>query len=78
MAQRLAADSKRSDEEKIRELYLSAYSREPDGKEAAVAKDYIAKKTANKDDKETLAGRRQAYEDIVWALLNTKEFLFNH
>ena len=78
VAQRLAGDTKRGDEEKIRELYLSAYAREPNGEEASVAKDYIAKRTANKDDKETLAGRRQAYEDIIWALLNTKEFLFNH
>ena len=22
--------------------------------------------------------KRQAYEDVVWALLQTKEFLFNH
>ena len=77
-AARLAADTERSDEEKLRDLYLSAYSREPDGKEAALARDYISRKTANKEDKEALTSRRQAYEDIVWALLNTKEFLFNH
>jgi len=23
-------------------------------------------------------GRKQAYEDLVWALINTKEFAFNH
>jgi len=78
VAARLAADTKRADDEKIRELYLSAYSREPAGKEATFAKEYIARKTANKEQKEALTGKRQAYEDIVWALLNTKEFLFNH
>ena len=43
-----------------------------------MAREYIARKTANKEEKEALSGKRQAYEDIVWALINTKEFLFNH
>ena len=25
-----------------------------------------------------LQARRQAFEDILWVILNTKEFLFNH
>jgi len=78
VAARLASDTRRSDEEKIRELYLAAYSREPAGKEATLAKEYIERRTANKEEKEALGGKRQAYEDIVWALINTKEFLFNH
>jgi hypothetical protein len=78
VAARLAADTKRGDSEKIRELYLAAYSREPAGKEVTLAREYIEKKTANKEEKEALNGKRQAYEDLVWALLNTKEFLFNH
>jgi hypothetical protein len=63
----LLAD-KRPDAEKIRELYLIALSREP-----------------TKDELETLQGHlkkkgdpQAAYEDILWALINTKEFLFNH
>ena len=78
VAATLAADTKRSEEEKIRELYLSAYSRLAEPKETHLATAYIARRMANKDDKEALTGKRQAYEDIVWALINTKEFLFNH
>jgi hypothetical protein len=67
----LAADTKSSDDEKLRQLYIAALSREPKEKELAVAKEYLGKA---KDEK----GKRQACEDIVWALINTKEFLFNH
>lgn len=64
----LAADKNRSREEKIREIYLRVYSREPLADEAAVALGHLAKA---KDEK-------LAFEDILWALVNTKEFLFNH
>jgi hypothetical protein len=73
----LAEDSTRSDEEKLRDLYLLTYSREPSAKEIATAKSHLAKKLAAQPDKE-IPAKRQAYEDIVWALINTKEFLFNH
>ena len=53
---------------KIRELYVLAFSREPTQEEINIASDHI-EKSENK---------RHAYEDIVWALINTKEFLFNH
>src|SRR5207247_5029941 len=39
----LAADNTRTDEEKIRELYYSVYSREPDTKEIGTATNYLAK-----------------------------------
>jgi hypothetical protein len=64
----LAAD-KRPDEEKLKELYLLALSREPTKDESAALLAHIEKKKDNV---------QSAYEDIVWALLNTKEFLFNH
>jgi hypothetical protein len=64
----LAADKAHSPQEKIREIYLRVYSREPLADEAAVA---LAHLTKSKDEK-------LAFEDILWALVNTKEFLFNH
>ena len=67
-ASKLAGDKERGHQAKIRELYLLAFSREPTSDETAVAQQYIEKV---KDPK-------RAYEDIVWALINTKEFLFNH
>ena len=78
MAARLARDAKSNDREKIHQLYLSACSRDPSEKEMTLAQDYIARRTQTKDEKEAPGARRHAYEDIIWALINTKEFLFNH
>lgn len=64
-----AADATRPPAVKIRELYLLALSREPTAGETALAVAHVARNSANP---------RAAYEDLVWAMLNTKEFLFNH
>jgi hypothetical protein len=58
----------RSDEEKVRELYLIALSRQPRADELATALAYLSGKE----------NRREAYEDVVWTLVNSKEFMFNH
>jgi len=31
-----------------------------------------------KADQDAKAVRKAAYEDVIWALINTKEFAFNH
>lgn len=74
----LLATDKRPDEQKLREVYLRYFSREPKADEVAVAKQYLSKTVKDKDGKETPIPARQAWEDILWALVNTKEFLFNH
>jgi hypothetical protein len=73
----LGEDSTRTDADKVRELYLLTFAREPGATEITTAKSHIEKTVKAGGDKE-IPARRQAYEDIVWALLNTKEFLFNH
>ena len=65
----LAADKGRTHDVKIRELYRWVYSREPSADELKIAIAHIQKHEA---------APKTAYEDIVWALINTKEFLFNH
>jgi hypothetical protein len=67
-AAQLAGDEARSDEQKIRQLYRVALSRNPRDEELKATLAYLSGKT----------NRREAYEDIVWSLVNSKEFLFNH
>jgi hypothetical protein len=50
------------------DLYLAALSREPSPAESTAAEGYLHRST----------DRRAAWEDIAWALLNSKEFLLRH
>ena len=59
---------KNSDDVLIEELYLLVYGRKPREQEWTAVRAYVA------DQKD----RKAAFEDLLWALLNTKEFLFNH
>jgi hypothetical protein len=59
---------KLSDKEILDELYLVLLTRPPSGDEVKATLAYVAKA---KD-------RRKAWEDVLWALLNAKEFLFRH
>ena len=63
-----AADD-RSAGEIVDEVYLSIYSRWPSADERAIAVEAI--ETAE-------AKRQQAVEDLMWALINSAEFVFNH
>jgi hypothetical protein len=65
-----ANEKERDDAAKVTELYYRALSRPPTEKELAALTAYISKAKEN----EITA----AYEDVFWAVINTKEFVFNH
>jgi len=69
-AAQLIAD-KRPDAEKVREVYLAYFSRTPSAEELRTVEQYLAGKGA------TDPAKTQAYHDLLWALLNTKEFVFS-
>ncbi len=58
-------------EEQVEVLFLSALSREPSEEEREQFVSYV--KAASGDP-----GNRQALSDVLWALLNSAEFAFNH
>jgi hypothetical protein len=64
----LLAKDPRPDAEKVEELFLWAWGHKPTAKHLKLA---LANIEANAKNK------KLAYENIVWALLNTKEFVFN-
>ncbi|HKB39099.1 MAG TPA: DUF1549 domain-containing protein [Gemmataceae bacterium] len=59
---------KLADKEILNELYLATLSRLPNAGEVEAALGHVAKN----------ANKRSAWEDVHWALINSKEFLFRH
>ena len=54
-----------SDEDAIREMYLTAVSREPNDSELQICLNYIRETN----------GRTTAFEDLLWSLINSSEFM---
>ena len=69
-----------SEPKRIRELYLAAFSREPAADEIRIAETHLLKPRSDAAGKplDSQRAKRNGYEDLLWALLNTKEFLYNH
>lgn len=59
---------KRPHDAKVRELYQVAFSREPNERELQLLVAHIQRQR----------DVRAAYEDVLWVLVNSEEFLFNH
>ncbi len=60
---------KKSDREIVEDLFLRVFGRMPKDKEWASVQQAIASDTG---------ARQSVHEDLFWALLNSKEFYFNH
>ncbi len=68
-----------SDRRILEFMYLSAFSRYPSDAERAELTSALEKTRLEKGTDETRRdAHRQALEDMVWAMLTSKEFLFNH
>lgn len=67
-------------ETRIEELYLTALSRKPSADEIKIALEYVNTIPVDETGKPLDASKaaHQNYQDLIWALINTKEFLFNH
>ena len=69
-----------TDADAISEIYLAAFSRQPTAEELSIAQDYVIqpRNDANGKPLAEATAKRQRYEDLIWAIMNTKEFLYNH
>lgn len=62
----LVQDEELTDPQRVTELYLWAFSRPPRDEELQFVLSHV----------ESNENKQQAYEDLLWAIFNTKEFLF--
>lgn len=77
--ERLAKDP-RPAAAKIKELYLAAFAREPRPDELKAALDYLTETRVNTAGQKVDAPKaaRENLQDLLWAMMTAKEFLFNH
>ena len=68
IAKLFAEKEKKPLKQVVEELYLGAVSRLPSSDELNTSLTYL----------EQQPDQRQAAEDLLWTLLNSKEFMFNH
>ncbi len=54
-----------NDDDALSELYLQVLAREPSGRELTICRDHVAE----------VKNRGEAFEDLMWSLLNSSEFL---
>lgn len=66
IAELVGADT--STDDIISRLYVCAYSRFPNERERTTTVKYV----------EAQKNKRQALEDVLWTMINSREFLFNH
>ncbi len=65
---KLLKDADKTDEQVFEELFLACLSRLPTADERAAFAEY----------RERAKSRQAAFQDAVWALINTREFVLNH
>jgi hypothetical protein len=84
MVQTLVQNPSLGDAQRIEAMYLAAYARRPRADELEQWTKYVASAPpsapapAAKKPGRTPPPRVQAFEDVMWTLLNSSEFLFNH
>jgi hypothetical protein len=67
----LLADTTLTPEKKVRQIFLLVYSRAPRPRELDRALRHLGRAKNRVEEKACL-------EDLLWALINTKEFMYNH
>jgi hypothetical protein len=74
------AKAQMPDADRVKEIYLIAFSRAPTAEESKIADDYVneIRTDAGNQPLDSQQSKRLGYEDLLWAIINTKEFLYNH
>lgn len=77
------ARSEKSLDDRIDELYLTAFARRPSADERAIATAYLTELPLDEagnpiPPSDPIKAAQEGFQDLIWALVNAKEFLFNH